>query len=152
MRKAFKKIFIIGFVCFLLMQLYQPARNTDNGQVLPIHLISIYNVPDNINLILANSCYDCHSNNTNYRWYDFIQPARLLVELHIKNGKENLNFSEFGNYSKRKQINKLSRIAKQIKANEMPLASYTFLHSNAKINASQKQALISWADSLSNQQ
>ena len=81
---------------------------------------------------------------------DLIKPARIMIESHIKNGKENLNFSEFGNYSKRKQINKLSRIVKQIKANEMPLPSYTFLHSNAKINANQKQALISWADSLSN--
>ena len=134
----------------VLVQFYQPARNTNNGQVLVVHFEKVYTVPNNIATILQNSCYDCHSNNTKYRWYDFIQPARLLVELHIKNGKENLNFSEFGNYSKRKQINKLSRIVKQIKANEMPLPSYTFLHSNAKINASQKQALISWADSLSN--
>lgn len=150
MKKIFKKIIFIVFVCLVLVQFYQPARNTNNGQVLVVHFEKVYTVPNNIATILQNSCYDCHSNNTKYRWYDFIQPARLLVELHIKNGKENLNFSEFGNYSKRKQINKLSRIVKQIKANEMPLPSYTFLHSNAKINASQKQALISWADSLSN--
>lgn len=143
-KKIFKKVFFIGFVCWLLFQFYQPARNIDNGQVLVVHFEKIYNTPNNIATILQNSCYDCHSNNTNYRWYDYIQPARTIVESHISNAKKELNFSEWGNYSNRKQQTKLDRIIKQIKTNEMPLSSYTFIHTSAKLSNNDKQQLINW--------
>lgn len=61
------------------------------------------------------------------------------MEYHIKIGKENLNFSEWGNYSKRRQESKLDRIAKQIESNEMPLASYTLIHRNAELSEQQKK-------------
>ncbi len=143
-KKIFKKVFFIVLVCLLLVQFYQPARNVDNGQVLVVHFQKVYTVPNNIATILQNSCYDCHSNNTNYRWYDYIQPARTMVEHHISNAKKELNFSEWGNYSSRKQQNKLDRIIKQIKANEMPLPSYTFIHSSAKLSNTDKEQLINW--------
>jgi hypothetical protein len=153
MKKIIKRIVVVGFILFLLMQLYQPAYNSDSGQVLPTHFTKIYNVPANVQTILQTSCYDCHSNNTNYPWHSYIQPVRMLMESHIKNGKKDLNFSEFGNYSNRKQISKLEAISKQIKSNEMPLSSYTFIHKNAILSSSQKQEVINWiqktADSLS---
>lgn len=152
-KKIFKKVLFIVVICLLLVQFYQPARNVDNGQVLVVHFQKVYTVPNNIATILQNSCYDCHSNNTNYRWYDYIQPARIMVEHHISNAKKDLNFSEWGNYSSRKQQTKLDRIIKQVKANEMPLGSYTLLHKNAILSTSQKNELINWltktADSLS---
>jgi hypothetical protein len=66
------------------------------------------------------------------------------MERHIKEGKEELNFNEFGNYSDRKQNNKLDRIAKQIESNEMPLSSYTLIHKNAILTASQKKEVLDW--------
>lgn len=148
MKRIIRKIALFGFVIFLLMQLYQPSRNTDNGKVLPSHITKQYNVPDSVNIILATSCYDCHSNNTRYPWYSYIQPARLFMERHIRNGKKKLNFSEFGNYSKRRQENKLEGISKQVKAGEMPLYSYTILHKNAKLTIQQKETLIRWIDDI----
>ena len=132
----------------MLMQLYQPARNTDNWKVLPTHITKIYTVPDSINLILATSCNDCHSNNTHYPWYSYIQPVRFMMESDIKNGKENLNFSEWGSYSKRKQQSKLDRIIKQIKSNEMPLLAYTFIHKNATLSAKQKEMKVDWIKNI----
>ena len=77
------------------------------------------------------------------------------MESHIKEGKENLNFNEWGNYSDRKQNNKLDRIAKQIESNEMPLSSYTLIHKNAILTASQKKKVLDWInkieDSISSQ-
>jgi hypothetical protein len=144
MKISIKKIFTSGFIIFLLIQFYQPARNLDYGQVLPIHITKLYNVPSNVKTILQNSCYDCHSNNTKYPWYSYIQPVRMFMDSHIKEGKENLNFSEFGNYSERKQGNKLEEIVKQIKADEMPLASYTLIHRNAVLSTKQKKEVIDW--------
>ena len=132
------------------MQLYQPARNKSYVQVNTSEFTTVYQVPKNVETILRTSCYDCHSNNTNYPLYSYIQPARFFMESHIKEGKENLNFNEWGNYSKRKQNNKLDRITKQIKSNEMPLASYTLIHKNAILTPTQKEEVINWINTLNN--
>ena len=130
------------------MQFYQPARNIGFEQNKTADFTKVYNVPKNVETILLTSCYDCHSNNTNYPWYSNIQPARFFMESHIKEGKENLNFNEWGNYSFRKQNNKLDRIFKQIKSNEMPLASYTLIHKNAVLDATEKKEVLDWINKI----
>lgn len=151
MKKYFKRILVLGLAIFLLMQFYQPARNKSYEQELSLSFTKSYVVPQNIESILRISCYDCHSNNTNYQWYDLIQPARIIVEIHIKYAKENLNFDEWGSYSKRKQESKLGRIAKQLKANEMPLPSYILFHKNANLSIAQKKELMDWISKIENE-
>lgn len=148
MNKPIRKIGIAVLIVFLLMQLYQPARNSDNGQVLAIPIEKFYAMPKNVQQTLQNSCYDCHSNTTGYPWYSYIQPTRIFMESHIKDGKKDLNFSEFGNYSKRKQQSKLKSIAKEVKSGEMPLSSYTLVHKKAVLNDLQKQQIITWINTL----
>lgn len=148
MKIIIKKILLIGLIIFLLMQLYQPARNIGFEQNITGNFTKVYNVPKNVEAILRTSCYDCHSNNTNYPWYSNIQPARFFMESHIKEGKENLNFNEWGNYSSRKQNTKLDRIAKQIKSDEMPLASYTLIHENSMLTTAQKTEVINWINKI----
>jgi len=50
-------------------------------------------------------------NNNNYPWYSRIQPLGWLLARHIKNGKAELNFSEFGSYALRRQISRFHGIA-----------------------------------------
>ena len=147
-RPVIRKIALIGIMILLLIQLYQPARNSDNGQVLPVHIEKVYAMPKSVQQALQNSCYDCHSNNTHYPWYSYIQPTRAFMESHIKDGKKDLNFSEFGNYSERKQQSKLKSIIKQVKSGEMPLSSYTLIHKNAILPTAQKQEIITWINTL----
>lgn len=130
------------------MQLYQPARNENFEQVNISEFTKVYKVPKNVETILRTSCYDCHSNNTNYPLYSYVQPARFFMESHIKKGKENLNFNEWGNYTNRKQNNKLDIIVKQIKSNEMPLSSYTLIHKNAILTPTQKEEVINWINTI----
>ena len=143
MRKAFK-ILTGLFVVFVLIQLIPSARN-ENGQISNKDITKTMAVPSNIQSVLKTSCYDCHSNNTNYPWYSRIQPARFIQDRHVKEGKENLNFSEFGAYSDRKKRNKLRAIAGSIKNEIMPLSSYTMLHSDSKLSVESKALLINWA-------
>jgi hypothetical protein len=142
----FKKISLAFIIILVLIQFIQPAHN-QNGQVLDTDISKMVSVPDNIQSILKNSCYNCHSNYTNYPFYIYIQPAGWLLSYHIRNGKEKLNFSEFGSYSKRKQVNKMNSIVKQIENDEMPLASYTFIHRDAILTATDKNVIINWASS-----
>lgn len=148
MKISIKRITVISLVLFLVVQLYQPARNLAYEQDLTANFTKVYTVPENVKTILRTSCYDCHSNNTNYPWYSYIQPVRMIMDSHIKKGKKNLNFNEWGNYSSRKKRNKLDRIVKQIKSDEMPLASYTLIHKNAILTPTQKEEVMNWINSL----
>lgn len=72
---------------------------------------------------------------------------------HINNGKDKLNFSDFGSYTNRRQISKLKEIANQIKDGEMPISSYKLMHKNARLSQTEKTLIMDWmnkmADSLS---
>ena len=139
-----KKKIILGLAVILIgMQFFQPLRN-QSDEVTASHIERVYAVPQNVKAILTQSCYDCHSNNTRYPWYSRIQPGAWYMARHIKKGKEELNFSTFGDYSARKQRNKFRAMAGQVKDGEMPLSSYTLIHRNAVLSQDDKQVLINW--------
>ncbi|HUZ60915.1 MAG TPA: heme-binding domain-containing protein [Hanamia sp.] len=140
----FKKIVLILLIVFIAIQFIQPARNK-SGQVLPTDISKAVSVPENVKMILQTACYDCHSNNTNYPWYTYVQPVGWILNNHIINGKKELNFSDFGSYPIRKQQSKLKAIADQIKDGEMPLYSYTIIHKNARLSKEQKVLITGWA-------
>jgi hypothetical protein len=108
----------------------------------------MFPVPSNVKTVLEVACYDCHSNNTRYPWYANIQPGGWWLAHHIKEGKEELNFSDFGSYSRRRQINKLRSIVNSIKDATMPLSSYTLLHQDARLTSEQKALIIAWANKI----
>jgi hypothetical protein len=76
-----------------------------------------------------------------------------MMSRHIKNGKANLNFSEFGTYSKRKQANKLRSIVTSMRDGSMPLSSYKIMHTDARLTSNDTAIINSWVrktkDSLS---
>lgn len=144
MKKVLKIILAIVLFIFIAIQFYQPALNVDKGQVYTTDFTQFYKMPVQVKAMLQTSCYDCHSNNTKYVWYDYIQPARAIVENHINNAKEDLNFNEWGNYSNRKQERLLNSIKEQIETKQMPLSSYTLMHKDAKLNDEQIKTLTNW--------
>ena len=150
--KPIKKTILAFGVVFITIQFMQPAHNK-SGQVLPAAFAKVYAVPNNVQSILQNACYDCHSNNTVYPWYSNIQLVAWMLKRHIDNAKEKLNFSEFGSYSSRRQISKLKGIAGQIKNDEMPLSSYKWMHKKANISKKEQLLIMNWmnktTDSLS---
>lgn len=141
--KALKKILLLLVVLFIAIQFIRPARNK-SSEVLPIDISETIQVPGNVLAVLKTSCYDCHSNNTRYPWYVNIQPMGWMMAKHIKKGKEDLNFSEFGSYSKRKQFNKLRAIESSIKDGSMPLSDYLMLHENAMLSKEDRALVTEW--------
>lgn len=105
-------------------------------------------VPANVAAILKVSCYDCHSNNTRYPWYSVLQPGAWFITRHIKKGKEELNFDEFNNYSKRRKKAKIKSIISQIEKDEMPLKSYRMMHGNARLSADEKKELLDFFNTI----
>ncbi len=143
MKRIHKRFLIFGSIALVGIQ-FIPADANKQVVIPDSDFRHEYDVPNNVMNILESFCYDCHSNNTNYPWYSHIQPIRLMMDHHIEEGKEELNFSELGNYSKRRQKNKLKAIINQIKDDEMPLSSYTLIHSNAKLSEGEKKEIVKW--------
>lgn len=142
---------VLGIIFLLLVaQLFQPSPN--QGNVFgPKDITQVVQVPDTVLSILKKSCYDCHSNSTTYVWYDKITPVNYWIDHHIAEGKHELNFSVFGEYTAKRQAKKLDEVAEQLEKDEMPLGSYTLLHTDAKITEGQKKILIDWAHTAENQ-
>ena len=105
-------------------------------------------VPANVAAILKVSCYDCHSNNSRYPWYSELQPGAWFMARHIKKGKEELNFDEFNNYSKRRKKAKIKSIISQIEKDEMPLKSYRMMHGNARLSEKKKKELLDFFNTI----
>ena len=142
-----KKILLAICIVIIAIQFIQPSRNKSE-QVLLTDISNIVSVSDSVQATLKNACYDCHSNNTNYPWYSNIQPMGWLMANHIEKGKNELNFSEFGTYSQRRQLSKLDGIANSIRDDIMPLKSYKLMHRNAQLDTNEKALFINWADQL----
>lgn len=147
LKKILIRTFQILLVAFIAIQFIRPAKNKAEG-ISNNDISKIYAVPANVEAILKTSCYDCHSNNTVYPWYAHVQPAAWWLDEHIKDGKKDLNFSEFKSYSIRRQYRKLEEINELVQDGEMPLDEYLWIHKNAKLNEQQKLTIASWATSL----
>ncbi len=142
-----KKIFIALLIALVIIQFFHPKKN--ETVVVPANSIAaVYPVPADVKKILAVSCNDCHSGNTIYPWYSKIQPVDWWMDNHVKEGKRELNFDEFATFSLRRQYKKMEEIIKQIKEDEMPLNSYTWIHKDAILSPDQKQLIISWAEGI----
>ena len=142
-----KRILLIVVIILVVIQFIKPEKNISN-KAQPNNISSVYTVPEDIKTILEKSCNDCHSNNTVYPWYASIQPVAWWLNDHIEEGKRELNFDEFATYRIARQYKKLEEVQKQVKEGEMPLTSYTFVHTNSKLSEQQKQALINWAETI----
>ena len=150
--RIFKIVLFVLLIVFVGIQ-FIPTERNQSDSVPKTDFMRVNNVPKNINIMLQTSCYDCHSNNTIYPWYSSIQPGSWFMADHIKEGKKELNFNEFGTYSNRRKSSKLKGMIKEIKSDDMPLTSYTIIHRNAILNKENKALLINWLtktkDSLS---
>ena len=145
--KIVKIIALFLLIVFVGIQ-FIPTKHNESKVMSKADFMLVNDVPKNIKNKLQVSCYDCHSNNTQYPWYNNIQPIAWFLEDHIKEGKAELNFSEWADYSNRRKKSKLKSIISQIKDDEMPLGSYTLIHRNAIFSETEKQETIQWLTQL----
>ncbi len=131
-------------VAFVAIQFFRPDSNSSK-MASTNTITKLVMVPPNVQGLLHNACYDCHSNNTRYPWYMNMQPVAWFMSQHISEGKKELNFDAFGTYSGRRQMSKLKSIASSVKDGSMPPSSYTLMHNEARLSNKEKELLIYWA-------
>lgn len=138
-----KKILLVSGIVFIAIQFMRPVKN-DSNHIQDSDISKIVFIPDSVMYVLKNTCFDCHSNNTIFPWYSNVQPVGWLMARHIRKGREELNFSEFGSYSTRRQLSKLNGITNSINDDIMPLSSYKLMHKNSILSTYEKEMLIKW--------
>ena len=141
-----KKILWGLLIVLVIIQFIRPEKNK-SATISANDLSTQFDMPANVQGILKKACNDCHSNNTVYPWYSNIQPVGWWLQKHVNDGKKELNFSEFGNYTAKRQRKKWEEIAEEVREKEMPLKSYTYTHSGARLSAGDREMLVSWAES-----
>lgn len=143
-KSIWKRAGLILLLIFGLFQFYpRPQKNISSAEEKN-NIEQIYPIPDSLLSILKPACYDCHSNNTHYPWYYYVQPVALFLNGHIVKGKSELNFDEFGNYTKRRQQSKLKAIADQVMDGDMPLNSYKIIHKKARLSTEDRELIAKW--------
>ena len=147
MKRILKILLLVLLVAFIAIQFFPTQRN-ESDIVARTDFLIVNKSPKDISTILRESCYDCHSNNTDYPWYNKIQPVAWFLEDHVKHGKGELNFNTWDELSDRRKKSKLKSITNQVKDGEMPLYSYTLIHRDAILSDSDKNTIENYMNSL----
>jgi hypothetical protein len=150
MKKAWILILAAVIFFFLGIQFFPPTKN-DNLVNPQNDIVFKLEIPTTVKKKIVDACYDCHSNKTFYPFYNRIAPVSWLMAKHIREGKEHLNFSEWANYDRKKQIALLTKICDEITAGEMPVKSYVFMHSKAIINEKELEEICQWTEQAAEQ-
>lgn len=138
-----KKI-LLGVVVILIIIQFFRINKTNPPIIQENDFITISNPPANVAKIIKTSCYDCHSNETKYPWYTNFAPLSWWIKHHINEGREELNFSEWGTYKEKRKKHKIEECVELVDEDEMPLSSYLITHEEAKLTADEKSYLLEW--------
>ena len=135
------RVALVLLVCFVLIQFIRPSL--DNPPVT-----ADLQAPVEVKSILVRACYDCHSNETKLAWFDKPAPAYWLVAIHVKEGRELLNFSHWDSLTVDQQKGKLFESLNQIVFKEMPFSQYTTFHGDARVSEDDIKVLRKYLASL----
>ena len=143
--KILKKILLVLLIALVIAQFFGPEKNA--GDITSVEaFITETNPPEDVKIILKSSCFDCHSDHSRYPWYNNITPVNFWMAEHVKNGKKHFNISEteWTAASVKKKDHKFEELVEMIEKKEMPLPSYTWTHSEAKLTDDQRASIVAW--------
>ena len=135
-----------GLVLILVIIQFIPTElptttNQNDGDLVKSGLAS-----QDVAILLKTSCYNCHSNETQYPWYSYVAPASWLIAHDVSAGREELNFSSWQDYDQRRMIRKLDDMATEVGEGNMPKSIYTLMHPSAKISDTQRELIVAWTE------
>ena len=138
-----KKVGLIVAIVFITFQLFTIEKVYDNVNEKE-DFLALTKAPVEVEELIKNSCYDCHSNQTKYPWYANIAPVSWYIESHINEAKHHLNFSKWNSYSLKKSNHKLEECVEEIEDHKMPTSNYVLMHSQAQLTKEQITTLANW--------
>jgi hypothetical protein len=86
--------------------------------------------------LAERACFDCHSNQTKWPWYSHVAPVSWLVQHHVDEGREVLNFSDWS-----RRYKEAGEAAETVREREMPPRSYLLAHPEARLTDAEREQL-----------
>lgn len=105
--------------------------------------------PAEVTKIFRKACYDCHSNQTNLKWYDKVAPVSWLVKKDVEVARSRFNFSTWDTLSTSDQQVRLWEMVNMVLTNKMPLGTYAALHPEARLTPHDVNVLKKYVVSVS---
>ena len=140
-----KKKILVGLVLlFIIAQSFSPKKNQSDLVSKEAFFVQS-NAPKEVQKILNQACFDCHSDQTSYPWYNSITPINYWLNSHVNEGKKHFDISKWSIYSVKRKAHKLEELIEEVQEGKMPLTSYTWTHKEADLSADQIEALVDWA-------
>ena len=136
-----KPIFTMIAFTILFLGLIQLVPVTQSNPAI----VKEVEAPPPIRALLKRACYDCHSHETVWPWYNQIAPVSWLLAWDVHEGREELNFSMWNQYTGKRKDKMLKEIAEEIDEGEMPPWFYLPLHPEARLSSQELQQLRRWA-------
>lgn len=134
-------------VALIVAQFFGPEKN--EGDIASVDaFFEDTNPPEDVKLILKESCMDCHSSVTRYPWYNNITPVNYWLAEHVKDGSKHFNMSEWADASIKRKDHKFEELIEMVEKEEMPLPSYLWTHTEAKLSEAQMASVVDWAKNV----
>jgi hypothetical protein len=134
-RVGFAAIGLAGVLTFALIQLVPYGRDHSNppGTGEPA-----WATPETREL-MVNACFSCHSNEVEYPPYASIAPVSWMVQRHVDEGREAVNYSDFAT-----DRGEAEESIEVIEEGEMPPGYFTRfgLHPDANLSQAEMDVLI----------
>lgn len=146
--RVLRWVAIVLAVCLIIAQFFGPAKSNPASDATQ-SIESKMQVTPQAAAIIDRSCNDCHSNKTRWPWYSNVAPVSWFVIDHVNEGRQHLNFSEWGRYTPRDVGGLLKQICREVKSGGMPLSSYTPMHRGSKLTTDDVKVLCDWTGSES---
>jgi hypothetical protein len=107
----------------------------------------VVDAPEDVLTTLQRSCWDCHSNETEWPWYAFVAPVSFRVSQHVWTGREQVNFTEWDSYDAEELDEAYEDIVEEMEKGRMPLSDYLLVHRDATLTTDDRERIVSWAES-----
>lgn len=131
MSRRFKQAGVVFVALFAAAQLVRPDRA--NPPTDPSHTIQAH-AGSALAAVLDRSCGECHSNATTWPWYARIAPVSWVLARAVAEGRNAVNFSEWGTYSPGQQRTLLAVSCDDASTGKMPGSAWTSLHPEAQLS------------------
>ena len=146
MRRRLKHAALALVILVVAAQFIRPSRVNppiDHARTIDAHL----GTANPATPVINRSCGDCHSNATEWRWYSKVAPLSWVMARAVTDGRQVINFSEWGSYSRSAQATLLDASCASATAGKMP-GPYTWFRPETALSPQDIETICAAARSV----
>jgi cytochrome c553 len=143
MKKILKWSILALAALFVAIQFAGPEKSNPPVEAARTIQANTQITPE-VSAIIARACQDCHSHQTRWPLYSYVEPVSWFLVDHVNDGRKHLNFSEWATYEPKRMRKKLQEMFEEVEKGAMPLKSYLLLHPEARLSQDDIQQLGAW--------